>query len=149
MDESTEKKHRTYYQELVYKICNLINKRLQGGTVVGSFKYPDDSNLIERLEELLQSHTLQEPTVNTTIEGLDNTANDQQVDGNHYQTEIQPWDFIEANKLTFIEGNIVKYVARHRKKNGVRDLMKAKHYLEKLIEIEQSKPLGDSDVTEN
>jgi len=112
---------------------------LQGGTVVGSFKYPDDSNLIERLERLLQSHTLQEPTVNST-------ANDQQVDGSHYQTEIQPWDFIEANKLTFIEGNIVKYVARHRKKNGVRDLMKAKHYLEKLIEIEQSKPLGDSDV---
>lgn len=66
-------------------------------------------------------------------------ANDQQVDGNHYQTEIQPWDFIEANKLTFIEGNIIKYVTRHRKKNGVRDLMKAKHYLEKLIEIEQSK----------
>ena len=72
------------------------------------------------------------------------TANDQQVDGNHYQTEIQPWDFIEANKLTFIEGNIVKYVARHRRKNGVRDLMKAKHYLKKLIEIEQSRPSGDS-----
>ena len=69
------------------------------------------------------------------------TANDQQVDGSHYQTEIQPWDFIEANQLTFVEGNIVKYVARHRKKNGVRDLMKAKHYLEKLIEIEQSKTL--------
>ena len=143
MDESIEKKHRTYYQELVYKICNLIDRRLQGGTVVGSFKHPDDSNLIERLEELLQGHTLQEPTVN-------NTANDQQVDGDHYQTEIQPWDFIEANKLTFIEGNIVKYVARHRKKNGVRDLMKAKHYLEKLIEIEQSKPLGDNnDDAEN
>ena len=74
-----------------------------------------------------------------------NSANDKQVDGTHYQTEIQPWDFIEANKLTFLEGNVIKYVCRHRAKNGVRDLMKAKHYLEKLIEVEQSKPLGDSD----
>ena len=71
------------------------------------------------------------------------SANEKQVDGEHYQTEIQPWDFIEANRLTFIEGNIVKYVCRHRQKNGVRDLKKAQHYLEKLIEIEQSKPLGD------
>ena len=78
----------------------------------------------------------------------EDTANGQQVDGNHYQTEIQPWDFIEANKLTFIEGNIVKYVSRHRKKNGVRDLMKAKHYLEKLIEIETGKvtPTDDPDL---
>ena len=67
------------------------------------------------------------------------SANDEQVDGEHYQTEIQPWDFIEANRLTFIEGNIVKYVCRHRQKNGLRDLEKAKHYLEKLIEIETAK----------
>ena len=79
------------------------------------------------------------------IEDIGNSANDKQVDGTHYQTEIQPWDFIEANKLTFLEGNVIKYVCRHRAKNGVRDLMKAKHYLEKLIEVEQSKPLGDSD----
>ena len=67
------------------------------------------------------------------------SANEKQVDGDHYQTEIQPWDFIEANKLTFIEGNIVKYVCRHRQKNGLRDLEKAKHYLEKLIEVETAK----------
>ena len=79
------------------------------------------------------------------IEHGGNSANDKQVDGTHYQTEIQPWDFIEANKLTFLEGNVIKYVCRHRAKNGVRDLMKAKHYLEKLIEVEQSKPLGDND----
>lgn len=71
-------------------------------------------------------------------------ANDKQVDGDHYKTEIQPWDFIEANNLTFIEGNIIKYVARHRSKNGVRDLRKAQHYLEKLIEIEQSRELPDA-----
>ena len=74
------------------------------------------------------------------------TANENQVDGDHYKTEIQPWDFIEANNLTFIEGNIVKYVARHRKKNGIHDLMKAKHYLEKLIEVEQTKLLEEESL---
>ena len=67
------------------------------------------------------------------------SANEKQVDGDHYQTKIQPWDFIEANRLTFIEGNIVKYVCRHRQKNGLKDLKKAKHYLEKLIEVETAK----------
>ena len=69
----------------------------------------------------------------------DMSANEKQVDGDHYQTKIQPWDFIEANRLTFIEGNIVKYVCRHRQKNGLKDLKKAKHYLEKLIEVETAK----------
>ena len=71
------------------------------------------------------------------------SANDKQVDGEHYQIEIQPWDFIEANDLTFIEGNVIKYVCRHRQKNGLRDLEKAKHYLEKLIEIETAKESVD------
>ena len=53
------------------------------------------------------------------IETSTNSANDKQVDGTHYQTEIQPWDFIEANSLTFLEGNVIKYVCRHRAKNGV------------------------------
>lgn len=57
-----------------------------------------------------------------------------QVGGSHYNKSCDPWDFIDANGLDFYEGNIVKYVARHRKKNGVEDLLKAKHYLERLIE---------------
>ena len=83
------------------------------------------------------------------LETNNEKANDRQVDGDHYQTEIQPWDFIVANEIPFLEGNVIKYVCRHREKNGVRDLMKAKHYLEKLIEVEQSKPLGDNNVAEN
>ena len=64
------------------------------------------------------------------------TANEKQVGGDHYRTKtIQPWDFIIANGLPFLEGNVVKYVCRHREKGGVADLEKAKHYIEKLIEI--------------
>lgn len=65
-------------------------------------------------------------------------VNSQQVGGDHYRTKsIQPWDFIAANDLGFFEGNIVKYVSRWRTKNGVEDLKKARHYLDKLIELQE------------
>ena len=65
-----------------------------------------------------------------------NGVNAKQVDGDHYRVQpIQPWDFIVANNLGFLEGNIIKYVARYQMKGGLKDLEKAKHYLEKLIEV--------------
>jgi len=60
----------------------------------------------------------------------------QQVGGDHYQTKIPPIDYIHENKLTFIEGNVIKYVSRHRNKNGAEDIKKAIHYLEILLEKE-------------
>lgn len=64
-------------------------------------------------------------------------ANEIQVAGSHYKTKaIQPWDYIAVNNLGYFEGNIVKYVSRWRDKGGVEDLRKAKHYLEKLIELQ-------------
>ena len=53
----------------------------------------------------------------------------------HYQSTIEPIDFIVANNLNFIEGNIVKYVVRYKQKNGLEDLLKAQEYLKKLIEL--------------
>lgn len=70
-------------------------------------------------------------------------ANSRQVGGGHYKLmKIQPWDFIVSNGLGFLEGSIIKYVARHRRKGGIDDLKKAKHFIEKLIEVEQSKETG-------
>jgi hypothetical protein len=64
------------------------------------------------------------------------SANSMQVGGTHYsKNAIQPWDFVIANDLGYLEGNIVKYVCRYRFKNNVEDLRKAQHYLEKLIEV--------------
>lgn len=58
-----------------------------------------------------------------------------QVGGDHYtKRAIQPWEYIEANGLDFFEGNIVKYITRYKDKDGVKDLRKAKHYIEYLIE---------------
>jgi len=63
-------------------------------------------------------------------------ANDVQVAGTHYKSKaIQPWDYIVANNLGYLEGNIVKYVSRWRDKGGLDDLNKARHYLDKLIEL--------------
>ena len=63
-------------------------------------------------------------------------ANEQQVGGAHYAVKaIQPWDFIIANNLGYLEGNIIKYVSRWKDKGGVEDLKKAQHYLQKLIEV--------------
>jgi Protein of unknwon function (DUF3310) len=64
------------------------------------------------------------------------TPNDIQVGGSHYKgQDIQPWDAIHAWGLGFFSGNVVKYVARHNQKGGVDDLRKARHYLDKLIEL--------------
>jgi len=70
----------------------------------------------------------------------ESTANARQVGGAHYKKwTIQPWDFIELNGLTFCSGNVIKYICRFRDKGGVEDLEKAKHYLEKLIEVERER----------
>lgn len=69
-------------------------------------------------------------------------ASSTQVGGSHYQLPIQPWDYIAANKLGFFDGNVVKYVTRWPEKGGVQDLEKARHYLDKLIEIEKNPQSG-------
>ena len=62
-------------------------------------------------------------------------ALEKQVGGNHYASmAIQPVEFIVANELGFLEGNIVKYVCRHHAKNGAEDIMKAIHYCELLLQ---------------
>lgn len=63
------------------------------------------------------------------------SAFDVQVGGSHYKDmPIQPLTYIMANKIPFAEGNIIKYVSRWRKKNGLQDLKKARHILDAIIE---------------
>jgi hypothetical protein len=52
---------------------------------------------------------------------------------------ITPLEYITANELDFLEGNVIKYVTRYPHKGGVNDLLKARTYLEKLIEREVEK----------
>ena len=65
------------------------------------------------------------------------SALNKQVDGSHYKDmTIQPVIYIYANKIPFIEGNIIKYVSRWKNKNGIKDLEKARHLIDVLIELE-------------
>ena len=62
---------------------------------------------------------------------------DYQVGGDHYKKlQIQPVEYIYANELDFLEGNIVKYVTRHRTKGeGAKDIKKVIHYAQMILEL--------------
>lgn len=72
----------------------------------------------------------------TSIEAT-RTALATQVGGSHYKDlKIQPVEYIHANGLGYFEGNVVKYISRWRAKGGNADLLKAKHYIELLLDLE-------------
>ena len=60
-----------------------------------------------------------------------------QVGGSHYKDcKIQPVEYIVGNDLTFLEGNIIKYVTRHRRKGeGRKDIEKVIHYAEMILDL--------------
>ena len=60
---------------------------------------------------------------------------DKQIDGDHYKgMKIQPAQFINENQLLFAEGNAIKYICRHKLKGKQKDIEKAIHYLEMILE---------------
>ena len=60
---------------------------------------------------------------------------DKQVDGTHYKgMKIQPAQFVNENQLLFAEGNAIKYICRHKLKGKRKDIEKAIHYLEMILE---------------
>lgn len=59
-----------------------------------------------------------------------------QVGGDHYQTKIQPVEYIHANGLPFIEGNVVKYISRHKTKGGASDIEKVISYCKILLKLD-------------
>jgi hypothetical protein len=65
----------------------------------------------------------------------DLTPKDVQIGGAHYKDlPIQPIEYCIRNNIPFAEGNVIKYVTRWRKKNGIEDLKKARHMLDILIQ---------------
>lgn len=60
-----------------------------------------------------------------------------QVSGDHYKNlKIQPIEYIHANGIPFAEGCVIKYVSRWRAKGGIKDLEKARHFIDLLIQLE-------------
>tara|TARA_R100001244_G_scaffold23384_2_gene24080 strand:+ start:37 stop:351 length:315 start_codon:yes stop_codon:yes gene_type:complete len=60
-----------------------------------------------------------------------------QIGGNHYKDcKIQPVEYICSNGLDFLEGNVVKYITRHRTKgDGEEDIRKVIHYAQLILEM--------------
>lgn len=58
------------------------------------------------------------------------------INGGHYDLPIQPIEYAMKNGLDACQFSVVKYVTRFRKKNGKEDLLKARFFIDKLIELE-------------
>jgi hypothetical protein len=98
-------------------------------------KFPVKPEVFKGLEEAYNEHMAKK-----ALKQAKETALSSQVGGTHYsQMPIQPVEFITKNNLSFLEGNVIKYVCRWKNKNGIADLEKAKHYIDLLIELEGKK----------
>lgn len=62
-------------------------------------------------------------------------ANEIQVGGTHYRTLFQHWDLAAELRLGYFEGQVSKYITRHRFKKGLEDAQKAGHFTQKMIEL--------------
>jgi hypothetical protein len=89
-------------------------------------------------EAIRQTVEEQSGFVKTDIKKEAMKATLKQVGGSHYKDcKIQPIEYIVGNDLTFCEGNAIKYITRHRRKGeGAKDIEKAIHYLEMILETE-------------
>jgi len=68
-----------------------------------------------------------------------NTSLTKQIGGNHYKLPIQPIEFITTNGLSYLQGNVIKYIVRYNRKHSnkekqLEDLKKARQYLDWIIE---------------
>lgn len=62
-------------------------------------------------------------------------ADSRQVGGSHYRSDYQHWNWVLKVRLGYLLGCSTKYVARWRDKEGLKDLRKAGHYLQKQREV--------------
>ncbi len=84
-----------------------------------------------KMVEEVQQTGLLDPTLEP-YPSKDNDA----ISPQHYQQgNIQVLDFINDQKFTYLEGNIVEYISRYKTKNGLEDLEKAQYYLNELIKL--------------
>ena len=125
----------------IKKLVDNYNKRMEKEPDMNhdTLKQYIEEQQQERIESLQHQAQLGAKVREVNQPVMRDRANEQQIGGAHYATKaIQPWDFIIANNLGYLEGNVVKYVSRWKDKDGVQDLKKAKNYLQKLIEVSEN-----------
>lgn len=90
-------------------------------------------------EDMLMHFTDGEQKVTTPVfsSSVTSSALNIQVGGGHYKDmKIQPVEYIHANNLSFLEGNVVKYITRHKTKNKAQDIRKVIHYAQLILQLE-------------
>jgi len=122
--------------------------------VTNSLKHPLDSSEVddqENIRKIRVKDWKRNPLKNVPLPLVDDNTSREELDmlrrpfekeevtnPKHYnERKMEPLDYIIANELDFLEGNIIKYITRYTYKGGVNDLLKARTYLEKLIEREK------------
>ena len=99
-------------------------------------KFEEQENM-GMMDEAIKETVKDKGFVKTDLKKEAMRATLKQVGGNHYKDcKIQPIEYITANNLTYAEGNIIKYFTRSRRNGGKNDLLKAKHYIEIILEME-------------
>ena len=99
--------------------------------------YEEQANM-GMMDEAIKNTVKEKGFTKTDLQKEAMKATLKQVGGSHYKDcKIQPVEFIVGNDLTFLEGNIIKYVTRHRRKGeGRKDIEKVIHYAEMILEME-------------
>lgn len=96
--------------------------------------YEEQANM-GMMDEAIKNTVKEKGFTKTDLQKEAMKATLKQVGGSHYKDyKIQPSQFINGNKLLFAEGNAIKYICRHALKGGKEDLLKAKHYIDMIIE---------------
>ena len=120
----TTKKDLTYEQHFDKLYQDMIN-------------YEEQANM-GMMDEAIKETIKDKGFIKTDLKKQALKATLKQVGGSHYKDcKIQPVEYIVGNDLTFLEGNIIKYVTRHRRKGeGKKDIEKVIHYAEMILEME-------------
>ena len=120
----TKKKDLTYEENFDKLYQDMIN-------------YEEQANM-GMMDEAIKETIKDKGFIKTDLKKQALKATLKQVGGSHYKDcKIQPVEYIVGNDLTFLEGNIIKYVTRHRRKGeGRKDIEKVIHYAEMILEME-------------
>ena len=100
-------------------------------------KLKESSIKNERYDEYMVRRSAEERLIKGTYKYEYDNATNKQIGGDHYKNcAIQPIDYIVKNNLDFLEGNVVKYITRHKTKGeGKKDIEKVIHYAELILEL--------------
>jgi hypothetical protein len=60
------------------------------------------------------------------------------INPDYYRGGIETADYIDSHSMDYFQGNVIKYVTRYKRKNGLEDLKKAEWYLQRLIKQYES-----------